>query len=301
MSDSSSVDRGEYHQESTWDPIVIDMDDGDDDDLPGKKRKVNPLPRIVKSDIRRFYPTMIENVFNSNDFRYFTSFFKSFALPSMTVAAQPFSPGSCLLVPTSQNSENNKIVVRNGYSWMRFQFFKQALLHADNIFRVLHTSIVRRPHAKESAVVLLVDVHVSRIYDINAAEFEEFISSPRRVPIISQLSEDSDESSSEESAVDAPWSSACDEVDPVPTVVEAFQQIVGIHSLPPLLPKPQACTFQVRMIFQLAENRAIQSVKLEHGLGLNVGSDVGTRPILPPDSRHRRKRRQPPETTLGGP
>lgn len=53
-------------------------------EMPAKKKRrrdrvlVLPLPRIVKSDMRRSIGTMVQNVYNSADFDYMTAFMQIF-------------------------------------------------------------------------------------------------------------------------------------------------------------------------------------------------------------------------------
>eukprot|EP00981_Chlorochromonas_danica_P001741 scaffold376_cov164-Ochromonas_danica.AAC.3 len=67
---------------------AVDFPVGDDVNLaPRPKsrrawRRVNPLPRILKRDIRRDFPTMIVNVFNSCDAQMACTFFMNFSVGS---------------------------------------------------------------------------------------------------------------------------------------------------------------------------------------------------------------------------
>lgn len=75
------------------DPSDLSLaDDGDDaDNYRNRKAKkhrkryvVNLFPRIVKSDIRRFYPRMLANAGNSHDPSLITSFLRTYCLPDFS-------------------------------------------------------------------------------------------------------------------------------------------------------------------------------------------------------------------------
>lgn len=68
-----------------------------------KKYLVNLFPRIIKRDIRRFYPRMIANIYNSFDSQMLLSFLRTYSLP--TVSSIDSMPTAALVaMPTLPES-----------------------------------------------------------------------------------------------------------------------------------------------------------------------------------------------------
>jgi hypothetical protein len=52
------------------------------------------IPRVVKNDMRKFFPTMLANVYNSNDCDFIGCFMGTYYRPDFTLIQQLF--GRCL-------------------------------------------------------------------------------------------------------------------------------------------------------------------------------------------------------------
>lgn len=75
------------HAESADTADTADSADNDRNRKAKKHRKryvVNLFPRIIKSDIRRFYPRMLANTCNSHDPILISSFLRTYCLPDFT-------------------------------------------------------------------------------------------------------------------------------------------------------------------------------------------------------------------------
>ncbi len=48
------------------------------------------IPRVVKNDIRKYFPRMLANVYNANDFQFMANFMQTYYTPDFTLIQQLF-------------------------------------------------------------------------------------------------------------------------------------------------------------------------------------------------------------------
>eukprot|EP00981_Chlorochromonas_danica_P001179 scaffold262_cov164-Ochromonas_danica.AAC.3 len=115
-------------------------------------RRVHPIPRIFKKDIRRDIPIMITNVFNSNDTELLSRFFMT------------YSVGSCHMNSYAEKEVNSEFIRRlNGLDMILAVMFVTMLASPDNVVRLLGAQIKRHIHREGSQLIVTGRVQGTRI------------------------------------------------------------------------------------------------------------------------------------------
>lgn len=149
--------------------------------LPLRKRqkKWNFIPRVIKSDIRRHYGTLIANVINSNSEQIVRSFFLEFARPSFRVHFCPINPSSYSHLPQQAfqkfSSRLCKGMSLDGLEWFRFHGLLYQVLSPDHVFRLVDARLVTRARDRRSIVVMSTEVEMTRIFDVDPFQWFDAI------------------------------------------------------------------------------------------------------------------------------
>lgn len=139
--------------------------------LRGPKRIRRPrrsVPRLLHSDTRRFYATMLANAFNSYDEQYLHAFLELYMTPLAT-SSQPALKSEVMTKPS--------ILLVGINSILRFRSFYDAFV-SDQTIRVENVRVVRYSNRETSKVVCDLEVAWTQIYDHHGVH--SFISSAMR-------------------------------------------------------------------------------------------------------------------------
>lgn len=240
------------------------------------KRKKNYIPRVVKSDIRRHYGSMVANVLNSCNNELMHSFFQNYAIPAFRMEMRQVDPSSYAHLPPQVIQNNVSKFVKgisfDGEEWLKFM---SPVCHAaspDQVFRLNNVRLVTRLNDESSLVVMDTEIEGSRVYDINPLDVLDYI-----------FSYDSDEVTpgkhSQHQAVLR--TSALNASAPTSTPVSTYsspssrlqhdglnrncnaKQVFGPSVK--LLPQPKRVRMQSQMVLVLGVDRRIESIIVGDG------------------------------------
>lgn len=122
----------------------------------GKKQKIE-LPKVMKNDIRRYFSRMFMNTINSADFINMQNFFNTFMTSECTfVSAQVLSP--VFNVPDR--------LVASGPRQFAHYLLGCFVMYPDMVLTMSDTRIVTSSGWAGTKVVMDVDYHLTKIYDI---------------------------------------------------------------------------------------------------------------------------------------
>lgn len=138
------------------------------------KRKKNFIPRVIKSDIRRHYSTMITNVINANNHELLKSFFHSYAIPTFRMNTRQIDPASYAHLPQEVVQNNIAKFVKgisfNGEEWLKFHSLVNNMISPDQVLRLRDVRLVTRLNDHRSVIVMSVDVELSHIFEVDPLE-----------------------------------------------------------------------------------------------------------------------------------
>lgn len=134
-----------------------------------RKRKKNFIPRVVSNDVRRYYGSMVMNVFNTHDFRTTKSFFRSFAIPSFRVCIRKIDTSHLTHIPEHLIRQHIP-KLKNGASflgddWLNFHHFIHNETSPDLVFRMTEAKLITRLNDSRSAIIMSTEVEQTQIVD----------------------------------------------------------------------------------------------------------------------------------------
>lgn len=144
---------------------------GEDSVEPLKKKpkkqyyvRANPLPRILKRDIRRDYATMFVNVMNSIDLNNIDSFFRSLSRSDCQV--MKFFAKDCYTKHSSTTSRTYRVPSYSDKSFFMEETFPSFIYHSflignsfpDFVFRVNESSISQTEGVVGSKVIVCAEM-----------------------------------------------------------------------------------------------------------------------------------------------
>lgn len=158
-----------------------------------KRRKKNYIPRVVSNDIRRFYATMIMNVFNANDYHVMKSFFGSFAVPSYRVKFRPIDPSHLSQFPEHLTQQHipkiNTSVSFHGDDWLNFHHYVHSKVSPDLVFHLKEARLITRLNDSRSMVVLSTEVEQTQIMEWDSLAMANAVFDFENQPLDSALHE----------------------------------------------------------------------------------------------------------------
>eukprot|EP00981_Chlorochromonas_danica_P002745 scaffold537_cov180-Ochromonas_danica.AAC.50 len=157
--------------------VVVDFPVSEDVNLaPRPKplrpwRRVNPIPRILKRDIRRDIPIMITNVYNSNDTELVRKFFMT------------YSVGSCHMNSYAEKEVSSELIRRlNGLDKILAVIFVYMLASPDNVVQLHEAQIKQHLDREGSQLIMTGRIQGTRIKDF-AVEILDEDQKVHRVPL----------------------------------------------------------------------------------------------------------------------
>jgi hypothetical protein len=130
-----------------------------EDNYPSSKKKLDFIPRvvrIVRSDIRRSYPTMLANVWNSLDFHMIYGFMD-------TYFQRDFEQRSNKVHPNTNTSYSKSIF---GVETVAKLVYTNAILQPDSVFTLKETNVYKSTDKSQNRVVSTFNLLATRIFDI---------------------------------------------------------------------------------------------------------------------------------------
>lgn len=126
-------------------------------------RRVHLIPRILKRDIRRDFPTMIINVYNSNDTELVRKFFRT------------YSVGSCHMNSYAETEEVTSEFIRrlDGLEKILGVLFVSMLSCPDSIVRLLDARIKQHLDREGSQLIMTGRVQGTRIKEFVVETLDE--------------------------------------------------------------------------------------------------------------------------------
>lgn len=117
------------------------------------RRRVNPLPRILKRDIRRQYASMYINVLNSGDVNYMNKFLHQFCL------------FNCGLQVDNSLQENVHVfqVQVHGHQFLQTYFELSFLRYPDMVFNLSDVVFIRDMHSEAVQIRFQVLIHGTKV------------------------------------------------------------------------------------------------------------------------------------------
>eukprot|EP00981_Chlorochromonas_danica_P001668 scaffold369_cov177-Ochromonas_danica.AAC.1 len=160
--------RRDTEKTSTTSTAAVDFPVGEDVNLaPRPKplrtwRRVHPIPRILKRDIRRDIPIMITNVFNSNDTELVRKFFIT------------YSVGSCQMNSYAEKEVRSEFICRlNGLDKILALMFGNMLASPDYVAHLREAQIKQHLDREGSQLIMTWRVQGTRIKDFVVETLDE--------------------------------------------------------------------------------------------------------------------------------
>lgn len=142
-------------------------------------RKKDPfhIPRLLKRDLRRQFPLMMVNVFNSHDFPLIRSFFLTFGSRDIVLKKNP------LTLEFKTNNRNNELFhvkddgqwMLSGAQWIIYHWYILSRINPDQVIRLEETTIHTSSVSSKSKISFVIEVDFTRIYDIEDDKFVDNI------------------------------------------------------------------------------------------------------------------------------
>eukprot|EP01032_Pedospumella_encystans_P021593 gene21593-24488_t len=128
-----------------------------------RRRTLQTLPKVMKNDIRRYYPQMFMNTVNSGDFDQLQSFFSTFMMrhAKFTVHHDNFNP--TYHIPP--------IFAAEGPALMSHFHLGMYVMCPDMIMRVRSTRIVTSNTWTGTRIEMSVDISCNKVSDLSAEEW----------------------------------------------------------------------------------------------------------------------------------
>lgn len=142
-------------------------------------RKRDPLyiPRLLKRDLRRQFPVMMVNVFNSHDFDLIRSFFLTFGSRNMALKKNP------LTLDFFTTNKNNKLFsvkddgrwMLHGPQWIIYHWYILSRINPDQVIKIEESTIHTSSGTSKSRISFVLEINFTRIYDIEDDKFVDSI------------------------------------------------------------------------------------------------------------------------------
>lgn len=130
---------------------------------PRKRNRQAALPRVIKTDIRRHYGTMITNVFNSHDISLLQSFFATYCTGSMHFTLNPVGNVS----PRLDDINEHLLTSATGLSLF---VAVGTQLSPDETISLINTKVVTRSDREETVIVLTLRSTKTSLFAVSVDE-----------------------------------------------------------------------------------------------------------------------------------
>jgi hypothetical protein len=212
-------------------------------------RKKDPLfiPRVLKRDLRRQFPIMMVNVFNSHDYALTRSFFLTFSSPSLQLIKNPLTLD---FFSTNQNNQlfrvkDNGHWTLHGPDWIIYHWHVLNRINPDQVIKLEYSTIHTTSGTTKSKISFVLEIRFTRIFDIEDDKFVDhmfdFIRNVKPSDISSDLNV---------------INSSVEFLDPF----DFYVQKTGVSM--PLLRTPQYVRMRARASYYFDENKHIEMVEI---------------------------------------
>jgi hypothetical protein len=239
-----------------------------------RKRRYFFAPRVVKRDIRRYYATMMANVFNSLDEHTVKSFLQTFAIPNLRIRKNDslnFSTSSLF-----QNSFGNELISDTpvGIEWTYINFLVHRSMFPDQTMQIISSRLHTRSGTEKTMLAVDVRIEFTRMHDVHPMVltddiFEKTVSSELDPQNSSnQCAHDSENAVVSPESVNSSCSESCSvKLDKLANAIDPFkyfQHKVGAEM--PRLETPESISFIGHLLFHINEQKQLELCEF---VGLN--------------------------------
>ncbi len=136
-----------------------------------KNLKLIRVPRVLNSDIRKKYPTMILNVFNSCNHRYMKEFINTYTNFNTLLTWNHSKCGACCTKPHEfsfygESQERRSVAFREMSNISNYLFFS-SLTVPDRVYEMVHSDIVTRSDSYQTKIVVYYRMSGMKSYHCN--------------------------------------------------------------------------------------------------------------------------------------
>ncbi len=136
-----------------------------------KNLKIIRVPRVLNSDIRKKYPTMIINVLNSCNHRYMKEFINTYTNFNTLLTWNHSKCGACCTKSHefafySDSQERRSVAFRQMSDISNYLFFS-SLTVPDRVYEVIHSDIVTRSDSYETKIIVYYRMSGMKSYHCN--------------------------------------------------------------------------------------------------------------------------------------
>lgn len=206
-------------------------------------------PRILKRDIRRYYPVMMANVFNSYDEKTVESFLGAFAAPDMRIRKNALLELSCSPLFEEQFRSDILPEANIGCQWTYIHFLVMKSMFPDQAMHIVSSQLLTRSDTQKTILSIQVRFDFTRLHDVHPLLLTDDIF---EALVLNNDSNNATDPSHPCRSLESYKSKA----DPF----QYFQNKVGKEM--PRLNKPQPISFVATMLWHINETKQLEMFEL---------------------------------------